>query len=557
MTHPLAYTGLGCRLLMKHSSLCAVFLACLGLLLCAPAPGFSMGGKPHEFSVGMQTFGVWEAAEGERFDFAVFYPTAADERGLVRDGWRVQVAEGARITPGFYPVILLSHDTASSRFANNDTASALASKGFIVVAPTHMGDSQSDSSGLYTAQLLASRPRQLLLALETVLADQKFAPYADESRIGLLGVGFGAVTMVQLAGARPELSVLDEYCGHGNSLLAAEDPFCAPWVAHRLSSVAAEMQGMEKKNGPHVFTPPLTLFAPALEDAPIILPMPDKAPQEKQANGQEGKSFWQKLFGSDSDAEQDAAEAEATRTVNATEAVAPSTNSTDAIGLALDFDGGPLFGSTDSGMPFVYLALPDSPFFRVAVADDASADLAPPVVLPAQQQKSPIYLRPAATRRIQALALLVPAGGMLFSRESLAAVNIPVGIVEADADELYPPEHHSRPYFSQLSGKPQLLHLTGVDHFSLFAICSNDIQEKLHDMCGRLDEGAREDVHQRRDAYLVSFFQSVLGHPETPPLPSGFVAKAKPPPEEKKPVVQEEKPPVQAPQTPARRARRR
>jgi predicted dienelactone hydrolase len=113
---------------------------------------------------------------------------------------------------------------------------------------------------------------------------------------------------------------------------------------------------------------------------------------------------------------------------------------------------------------------------------------------------------------------------MLFSRESLAAVSVPVAIVEAGSDSLYPPDRHSQPYFSNFPAIPLGLHLPESDHFSLFAVCSRDTLHTLGETCGRLTGDARQALSKKRDAFLVPFFQSVLGGPLPPAKPSGLAA---------------------------------
>jgi predicted dienelactone hydrolase len=370
-----------------------------------------MGDTARNYGVGVQSFGVWETVEGGRFDCVVFFPSLSRGREMVRDGWRLRAGEGARPFPGFYPLILLSHDAASSRYANSDLAVALAGSGFIVIAPTHAGDNQNDSDGLHTAGLLLTRPRQLLLALETVLASPVFAPYADESRIGLLGVGSGSVTALQSAGVRPDPGGMEAFCSHAAAYPdPSPDPFCTPWASSRLARLPDEAAALEAKWGDQAFTPPLDFYAPPLA------PSPAQAAEDKQA----------------------------------------------------------------------------------------------------------VYRRPADSRRIRALALLAPAGGLFFPRD--AAAGIPALIIEAGNDGLYAPDLHSRPYLSLLPPRTPVVRLAGADHFSLFAACSAEVRENLEAACGRMREDERLDARNRRDHELISFFKSVLGHPLEPVPPSGLVA---------------------------------
>lgn len=494
----------------------AAGLILLALLLCGPA---AFAGPAVEYPVAMRTFGVWAQDSHERFDFSVWYPGSASQTESAREGWIVESGRRGRVIPGFYPVILLSHDTASGRFANNDLASSLAAGGFIVIAPTHMGDNQNDSADLYTARLLRARPRHLLRALETVLDSPDFALYADESRIGLIGVGFGTITVLQLAGAVPDPSLLERYCPD----TGATDAFCAPWAADRLARLAPEMKAMEKKEGRQAFIPPLALYAPELAPAPPVAAV-TAAPPERQKPAREAKerSFLSRLFGDRDDAaDDDGPDGEDVGSVASPAANGPAAQAGN--GPVLDFQGGPDFGGTDSGERFVHIALSDSPHFRVTVAEESGASLSPDAF--SAKSSGPLaHRRPSDVRRIRGIALVAPAGGMLFSHEALADIRMPVALVEAGQDALYPPRAHAQPFYSRLPAPSDHISLAGVDHFSLFARCSKDTMANLGEACGRLVGDQREAVAGRRDRFLLSFFRAVLGEPLPPAAPTGFVA---------------------------------
>ncbi|MDR2076713.1 MAG: hypothetical protein LBP61_07285 [Desulfovibrio sp.] len=461
-----------------------------------------MGSKSGKYGVGMQTFGVWENVEGGRFDFVLFFPSLSQGRTLVREGWRLQAAEGARPLPGLYPVVLLSHDTAGSRFANSDVAEALAGSGFFVIAPTHSGDNQNNGDSLHTADLLFTRPRQILLALETVLSSPVFAPYADESRIGLLGVGFGSVTVLQLAGFRPDPSRMEASCAHAGE---GHDPFCTSWARSRLAHLPAEAAALEEKWGGGAFTPPLDLYAPALEPSPGSLR--ETPPVARPAPSLADRILVFFSFPASPE------------TPPATETPLPAGNAAPPV-LIPDFDGGPLFGSGDSRMHYAYLALPGpSPLPEASPVEEN-----PPLPAPALEDKPVVHRRPATLRRIRALALLAPAGGMFFPRNAPAESRLPALVIEAGKDELYAPEQHSRPYLSLLPAQVRLAQLAEADHFSLFAPCSDEIRENLEAACGRMGKEEGLNIRRRRDEELISFFRSFLAPPLETASPSGLVA---------------------------------
>ncbi|MDR1946691.1 MAG: hypothetical protein LBQ51_05945 [Desulfovibrio sp.] len=504
---------------MRKSVICV----CLALyVFCGTIEARPAAGKTEVYPTAARSFGVWIPETRERFDFSVWYPARTTVTTGIMEGWIVEAGKQGRIIPGFYPLLLISHDTAGSRFAHNDLATALASAGMIVVTPTHSGDNQNAGESIYTAELLRDRPRNLLRALETVLGSPEFAPYADESRIGLIGVGFGGITILQLLGLNPDFSLLDAYCTKDSR----EDGFCSPWAAKRLSLLPEAMRAMTRTLGRHVFTPPLSLFAPKLLSVPVPGSSADAAKNAGTASAPSAdRTLWQRLFGNneEDDPPQDFTPLpqQAGEETDARDERRGS--STADFPLLLDFQGGPLFGGTDSGAAFVHIALSDSPQYRVPVRD-GSEDVAGPEPAPLKIDASTPYRRKAETRTIRAAALLAPAGGMVFRAGELHTADIPLAVVEAGLDTLYPPGRHAQPYIAGAASPPLLLRVENADHFSLFAPCSGDTAEILGETCGRLSGQERRKAAEDRNGFLLSFFWSVLGGVEKIPEPSGFIA---------------------------------
>jgi predicted dienelactone hydrolase len=164
----------------------------------------------------------------------------------------------------------------------------------------------------------------------------------------------------------------------------------------------------------------------------------------------------------------------------------------------------------------VYIVLPE--------AEIPAADIAPAPVFTTADPSVNVYRRPAKVRNIRAIALMAPAGGMLFSSAALEGIHIPVAIVEAGQDGLYPSSQHAYPYFANLPVQPLRLHLSGADHFSLFARCTKETMINLGDVCGRIVGNARQELAAKRDNFLVSFFRSAIGGPLPLALPSGYIA---------------------------------
>lgn len=102
--------------------------------------------------------------------------------------------------PGDYPVVLFSHCYTCTRWSAHFVMERLASHGFIVVAPSHEGDTIFDrEAGMILpldATLLATRTADVRFTLDRVLAGDVLpsGASADPSRIGVLGHSLGSVT---------------------------------------------------------------------------------------------------------------------------------------------------------------------------------------------------------------------------------------------------------------------------------------------------------------------------------------------------------------------------
>lgn len=509
------------------------------LALCsfiAPAPAVAKG-------VGLYTFGSFED-NGSRLDVAVWFPCRVEGSNSKIDGYTMAATRTSRIAPGFYPVVLLSHDAAASRFTHHDIASALAQQGMLVIAPTHPGDNYNDSSLTYTSQSLYDRPRDMLRALELVLASPEFGPYADESRMGIVGVGTGGFTAMQLAGITPNFSGFGAYCANA----PGPDPFCTPWVQKRLTRVADAMKTTIAREGKNAFTPAPGTFAPQLITVPVPPPQPVEVtpPPAKP-------SLWARIFKKD-DAASSAPQGEENSPPEpepkekesngyaATEAVLNSVFDNPRY-LPVEFQTSYIYGATDGQGSVLIQPGPVIANFREIIDDEA--DTPPPSPVPVQEKhrKADVFLRPASQRQFRAVALVAPAGGSQMAGTA-ASIAQALALVEAPQDGLYDPQRHAKPVYANLGVMPDVLELENTDHFSLFAACPREIKEVLPQGCGSLTGAAREGIAHERDTFLTNFFTSHLGGPAPVPAPSGLVAAPAPLPEVIKPAQQEPPAPV-------------
>ena len=164
------------------------------------------------WSVGLHRLAFADPLDGRPVHALAFYPSSGPERSSRIDGYRVNASEGAPIVIGRYPLLMLSHGNTGTPLALHDLASALARRGFVVVAVTHPGDNVHDHSRVGTMSNLYGRPLQISAAISASLADPFLAPYVSGEQVGMIGYSAGGETALILSGAQPDLERLRRYC---------------------------------------------------------------------------------------------------------------------------------------------------------------------------------------------------------------------------------------------------------------------------------------------------------------------------------------------------------
>lgn len=110
------------------------------------------------------------------------------------------------------PLVVLSHGTGGSAEQMAWLGQALARAGFVAAAVDHPGNNGNEP---YTPQgftLWWERATDVSQAIDGLLADEALGPRIDHERIGVAGFSLGGYTVMELAGARTDISVLYDDC---------------------------------------------------------------------------------------------------------------------------------------------------------------------------------------------------------------------------------------------------------------------------------------------------------------------------------------------------------
>lgn len=207
-------------------------IAVLALLLFTSAANAA-----DTYMVGFKTLGQWSPETGLRLDVNVWYPSIRPPRDLNYAPWEISASRAGKAVDGRFPLLLLSHDTAGTRFSYHDTAAWLASLGFVVAAPSHPGDNMDNMDNLLTWQQLENRAHELSGSIDLLLHDPEVEPSIDGSRIGVIGFGAGAAAALLLGGALPDCEGWTNYC----TRTAPHDMYCNTWARERMQSLCKNL----------------------------------------------------------------------------------------------------------------------------------------------------------------------------------------------------------------------------------------------------------------------------------------------------------------------------
>ncbi|MCJ0762454.1 alpha/beta hydrolase family protein [Variovorax terrae] len=112
--------------------------------------------------------------------------------------------------------------------------------------------------------------------------------------------------------------------------------------------------------------------------------------------------------------------------------------------------------------------------------------------------------------RVAAVALEVPVGA-IFTPGSLAAIRIPVGLVEAQADRILNPQYHSGYVLAQCGACQRLDSMAGAGHFDTLSPWPDSIAQSMARMPGGqrnpvVDDARRQQGYDR----IAAFFREKL-----------------------------------------------
>ncbi|MBK7581587.1 MAG: hypothetical protein IPI67_15420 [Myxococcales bacterium] len=194
---------------------------------------------PGPYRIGVTTIQVTSA--GRTLPIEIWYPAGAGgepEQYVLKVGvlelTRIDSPRGARRDAKLdrrgapYPTVLFSHGNGGTRIQSVYLTEFLASHGFVVAAPDHVGNTFAEQinqgNAIPAAKAAALRPGDVSRALDALLARSANATdplsgAVDTAHLGVAGHSFGGFTALRVAGASIDAAAVLDDCKQNGGLV--------------------------------------------------------------------------------------------------------------------------------------------------------------------------------------------------------------------------------------------------------------------------------------------------------------------------------------------------
>ena len=196
----------------------------------------------------------WRGAEAHALHVVIWYPavdTAIETAQVIGPPNGPLFTAGsamphASFAPSLepFPLILLSHGTGGSAEQMGWLGIALARAGFVAAAVDHPGN---NSAATYTPEGFAlwwERATDLSEVLDGLLADPELGSHVDRERVGAAGFSLGGYTVLELGGARTDISAYFDQCKQG-----ADNAVCHVPEMRDLGTPQQVLEAVRKTSG--------------------------------------------------------------------------------------------------------------------------------------------------------------------------------------------------------------------------------------------------------------------------------------------------------------------
>lgn len=136
------------------------------------------------------------------FPARVFYATDATPTTHTFGPYTFDFAVDGRLVADDLPLVVISHGMTGTPWAYRGLTTALVDAGFAVLLLEHPGDSRRDPSKAGTAEILATRPANVRIALDAAFADPHVGSHLRPNTAAIIGHSMGGYTALAVAGGK-------------------------------------------------------------------------------------------------------------------------------------------------------------------------------------------------------------------------------------------------------------------------------------------------------------------------------------------------------------------
>ncbi len=203
------------------------------LVACTPAPSDDSAEVVAEFAppdaLGPWSAGTYEGvvagSTGVELPVQVWYPTMETGAGATYDGvlTGIAVEDAAADCGQSRPVLVFSHGSGGVRYQSLFLTEYLATHGWVVVAPDHVGNTVFDDGDVSLLDLILRRPADIKDSFDWLLTETSVTGCVDpEGGYAMAGHSFGGFTTLAITGADIDLAASVAWCADNGGWLCDE-----------------------------------------------------------------------------------------------------------------------------------------------------------------------------------------------------------------------------------------------------------------------------------------------------------------------------------------------
>ena len=175
--------------------------------------------------VGVKTIQITDSSRKRSLTLEVWYPADFAAGDVEKTVYKAAIGDtkfdlegralrDAKLEAGKFPLVIVSHGQAGSRFVLTYLTEHLASEGYVVAAIDHTGSTYGDITPPAYVSSIVDRPLDMLFSIGAVAKEFKTA---DENNVALMGYSYGGYTSLNAAGVGLDKKDLQAYCTASNN----------------------------------------------------------------------------------------------------------------------------------------------------------------------------------------------------------------------------------------------------------------------------------------------------------------------------------------------------